>query len=141
MEQRVSLITLGVADIARATAFYERLGWKASTASVPGEVTFFRAGGMAVGLWGRSNLASDTRQEDTGATFSGVALAYNTRSREEVDAVLAEAVAAGGRVLRPTEVPPWGGATGYFADLDGHAWEVAWNPSFPIAEDGTIRIP
>ena len=143
MEQRLSLVTLGVADLARSRRFYEEgLGWRASGASTD-EVAFFQLGGIALALWGREALAEDARLPDPGpgGGFGGVALAHNVRTREEVDAVLARARAAGGRVLRPGEDASWGGYTGYFADPDGHLWEVAWNPHFALREDGALQLP
>jgi hypothetical protein len=142
MEQRVSLITLGVADVDESRRFYERLGWRASRASVPGVVTFFQAGGMALALWGRNELAADARMADDGAPrFGRVALAQNVRRREDVAAVLAEAEAAGGRLQRPDADTDWGGRVGYFTDPDGHLWEVAWNPHFTLAPDGALKLP
>lgn len=138
MEQRVSLITLGVRDLARARAFYEALGW--TTGAEPGDdVVFFQCGGMVVSLWDRARLAEDTRVEDPGG-WGGITPAYNARSPEEVDAVLAEAAAAGGTVLRPGAKTFWGGYSGAFADTEAHAWEVAHNPHWTIAEDGSIRL-
>ncbi len=141
MEQRLSLVTLGVADVARSRRFYERLGWMASSASVVGEVAFFQLGGIALGLYGRAALAADAHLPDDGGGVGGVALAYNVRTRAEVDAVLAEVAAAGGRILKPAEDAVWGGYTGYVADPDGHPWEIAWNPHFPIAPDGALQLP
>jgi uncharacterized protein len=138
MEQRVSLITLGVADLGRARRFYEALGWRAS--GEPEGVVFFQAGGMVMALWGREALAEDAGVSPGGGGFGGVALAHNTRSREEVDAVLAEAQAAGARVLRPAQETFWGGYSGYFADPDGHVWEAAFNPGWPLDADGAVRI-
>ena len=140
MEQRVSLITLGVEDLARSRAFYERLGWKRSMKNVEG-VAFFQAGGMALALWSRADLAEDARLSPEGSGFRGVALAYNTRTKEEVDAVLAEAVAAGATLPKPAQDMFWGGYAGYFADPDGHLWEVAWNPGFKMKADGSITLP
>ncbi len=140
MEQRVSLITLGVADLARGRAFYEALGWKAAAYGNEG-VAFFQAGGIVLALWGRKDLAEDAKLADDGSGFRGVALAYNTRSKDEVDTVLAEAGRAGARILKPGQVAFWGGYTGYFADPDGHVWEVAWNPDFRIDADGSARLP
>ena len=143
MEQSLSLVTLGVADLARSRRFYEEgLGWRASGAST-GEVAFFQLGGIALALWGREALAEDARLPAPGPSgaFGGIALAHNVRTREEVDAVLARARAAGGRVLRPGEDASWGGYTGYFADPDGHLWEVAWNPHFTLREDGSLGLP
>jgi catechol 2,3-dioxygenase-like lactoylglutathione lyase family enzyme len=140
MEQRVSLITLGVADIQRSSRFYEELGWRRCMARAEG-VVFFQTGGMALALFPRHELAKDATVAPDGDGFCGMALAYNTRTREEVDAVLAEAEAAGAKLLKPAQEAFWGGYSGYFADPDGFPWEVAWNPSFTMAEDGSIRIP
>jgi uncharacterized protein len=138
VEQRVSLITLGVRDLARARAFYEALGW--TTNAAPGDdVVFFQAGGTIVSLWGREQLAEDTGVEDSGG-WGGITPAYNTRSDAEVDAVLAEVQAAGGTVLRPGAPTFWGGYSGAFADPEGHAWEVAHNPHWTIAEDGSVHL-
>jgi catechol 2,3-dioxygenase-like lactoylglutathione lyase family enzyme len=143
MEQRLSLVTLGVADLARSRRFYEEgLGWRASSASTD-DVAFFQLGGIALALWGRAELAADAGlpPPGPGGGFGGVALAHNVHRREEVDAVLARARAAGGRDLRPGTGTAWGGYTGYFADPDGHLWEVAWNPFFALDADGTLRLP
>lgn len=139
MEQRLSLITLGVADVARSRRFYEALGWRASGAS-EAEVTFFQLGGIVLSLWGRAELARDAVVTDGGG-WGGVALAHNARSRGEVDVILVEAGAAGARILKAAHETFWGGYAGYFADPDGHAWEVAWNPHFPLDVDGNIRLP
>lgn len=140
MEQRLSLVTLGVADVAASRGFYERLGWKAS--SVGGaEVAFFQVGGMALALWGAADLAADTGLPLGSGARRSVALALNVRRREDVDAVLAEAANAGGRILRRAEDKSWGGYAGYFADLDGHPWEVAWNPGFTLRDDGSLVLP
>jgi hypothetical protein len=104
-------------------------------------VVFFQAGGMALALYPRVELAKDARVAPEGSGFSGMALAYNTRSREEVDSALAEAQVAGAKLLKPAEEAFWGGYSGYFADPDGFPWEVAWNPSFAVMEEGSIRIP
>ena len=138
MEQRVSLITLGVADLARARRFYEALGWRTNAA--PGDdVVFFQAGGMVVALWDRARLAEDSGVEDAGG-FGGVTLAHNVRSPAEVDAVMAEAEAAGATVTRAAGETFWGGYSGAFADPDGHPWEIAHNPRWTIHEDGSISI-
>ncbi|HEY4136060.1 MAG TPA: VOC family protein [Alphaproteobacteria bacterium] len=140
MEQRISLVTLGVADLARARRFYEDgLGWTKNNAQ--DEVAFYQAGGMIVALWSRKELAADAKLEDDGKGFRGMSLAYNARSRAEVDAVLAEAAKAGGAIPKVAEETPWGGYAGYFADLDGHLWEVAHNPFWTIAPDGSVRMP
>ena len=140
MQPRLSLVTLGVADVAAARAFYERLGFKASAASQEG-VAFFAAGGVVLGLFGRAALAEDAQVADSAPGFSGVALAHNVSSEAEVDAVLAEAVAAGGCLLKAGQKVFWGGYSGYFADPDGHLWEVAFNPFFPLDSDGRITLP
>lgn len=144
MEQRVSLITLGVADLARATRFYRDLGWTPSPRFEGADVAFFQAGGMIVALWGRDDLAADTglSKEPSGDGPSArLALAYNARSREAVDAVIEEARRAGGTVVKPARDTAWGGYAGYFADPDGHLWEIAWNPGFAMIEDGSVRLP
>lgn len=140
MEQRLSLITLGVADVARSRAFYEALGWKASGIG-DGDVAFFQCGGLIFSLFGRADLAKDAALPAEGAGFRSIALAYNTRSRDEVDTVLAEMVAAGATLVKPAMDAFWGGYSGYAADPDGHLWEIAWNPGFPIAADGSISLP
>lgn len=139
MEQRISLITLGVVDLERAREFYEDgMGW------VPGfvgeDVIFYQAGGMVVALWSRSALAADAGLEEVATGFAGIAVAHNVRSAAEADAVLATAAAAGGRIVRPAEATPWGGYSGYFADPDGHLWEVAWNPEWILESDGSVRL-
>jgi hypothetical protein len=139
MEQRLSLVTLGVDDLARARGFYEGgLGWKRGNDNP--DVAFYQMPGMILALWSRASLAADAGVSDPGAAFAGLALAYNARSREEVDAVLAEAKAAGGTVVKPASDTFWGGYSGYFADPDGHLWEVAHNPFWTIAEDGSVRL-
>ena len=139
MEARLSLVTLCVADMARARRFYEALGWRASG---PGEgVTFFQLGGMILSLYGRAEQAADANLPAEGSGFGGIVLAHNVRERADVDSVLAEAKAAGATILKGAHEIFWGGYVGYFADLDGHPWEVAWNPHFPILEDGSIRLP
>lgn len=140
MEQRVSLITLGVTDLNRSREFYERLGWRRSMANTEG-IAFFQTGGIALVLYPRHELAKDATVAPEGQGFSGISLAYNTRSRNEVDSVLKEVQAAGATIVKPAHEAFWGGYSGYFSDPDGFLWEVAWNPHFPIAEDGSIRIP
>jgi predicted lactoylglutathione lyase len=140
MEQRVSIVTLGVVDLERSREFYERLGWRRSMAQAEG-VVFFQAVGMALALYPRDELAKDANVAADGQGFSGVTLAYNVRSREEVDSVLAEARNAGAQIPKPAQEAFWGGYSGYFSDPNGFLWEVAWNPGFPIADDGSIRIP
>ena len=139
MEQRVSLITLGVADVRRAREFYEQLGWEGQETE---ETVFFQAGGIALVLWGRDKLALDCGLADVQAAgFSGVVLAHNVRSEAEVDQVIAAAETAGATVTRPGAKTFYGGYAGCFTDLDGHVWEIAHNPGFPLAEDGCITIP
>ncbi|MBT6096144.1 MAG: VOC family protein [Rhodospirillaceae bacterium] len=142
MEQRLSLVSLGVADVAAATAFYERLGWQRSVANSNEAITFFQLGGIILGLYGGQALADDIGIENSDRLgFNGVTLAFNARSKDEVDAVLAEAKAAGANIVKPAEDVFWGGYSGYFSDPDGHHWEVAWNPFFPISEDGAVTLP
>src|SRR4051812_39006109 len=138
METRISLITLGYRDFDRARGFYEALGW--SGQSPDGEVVFIQAGGMVLGLWDRAFLAADSGVADSGG-WGGVTLAHNVRSPAEVDAVLEEAAAAGGRGLRGGAEALWGGYTGLFCDLHGHPWEAAPNPRRTIADDGTVLLP
>ncbi len=140
MERRVSFITLGVADLARARAFYEKLGFHASSASQD-DIVFFQLGGLALGIFPWAKLAEDVGIAEEGVGFRGVTIAYNTRSKEEVAAVLAEAVAAGGTLVKPAQDVFWGGHSGYFADPDGHLWEVAHNPFVPMDANGVITLP
>jgi len=140
MEPRVSLITLGVADLGRSKAFYEGLGFKASSLG-GGEVVFLQAGAVALCLFPRESLACDADVSAHGSGFRGFAIAHNVREKREVDAVIAEAIGLGGEVVRPAHDASWGGRSGYFADPDGHLWEVAWNPHFPLGPDGAVAIP
>ena len=140
MEQRITLITLGVGDLARSQAFFERLGWQRALRQATG-VAFFQCGGIAFSLFPRTELAADAGVADAGSGFAGFSLAYNTRDKAEVDAVLAEAVAAGARLVKPAQDAFWGGYHGYFSDLDGFLWEIAWNPGFPLDAAGAVRIP
>ncbi len=139
MEQRMSLITLGVADLARARRFYEGLGWRVGLA-VEGEVVFFQLNGLILTLYPRAALARDAGVAEAGSGFSGITLAHNVRGEAEVDAVLGEAARVGGRIVRPAHRAEWGGYSGYFADPDGHLWEVAHNPDFPIDGAGNTRL-
>jgi catechol 2,3-dioxygenase-like lactoylglutathione lyase family enzyme len=139
MEQRLSLVTLGVTDVGRARVFYEALGWR-TRAAPDDDVVFFAAGGTIVALWSRESLAGDSAVEDGGG-WGGITLAYNTRSSEEVDAVLAEAEGAGATVTRPAAATFWGGYSGVFLDPNGHAWEVAHNPHWTLADDGSVVLP
>jgi catechol 2,3-dioxygenase-like lactoylglutathione lyase family enzyme len=139
MEPRVSLITLGVRDLDRARSFYQALGWRASGGS-PDDVAFFQAGGMVLALWDRDRLAADSAVTD-GGEWGGVTLAYNTRSAAEVDAVMAEAGAAGAVIGREPAPTFWGGYSGVFVDPDGHPWEVAHNPGWALGPDGSVQLP
>ena len=139
MEQRVSLITLGVRDIKRSREFYEALGWQGQETE---ETVFFQAGGMAIVLWHEDKLADDAGlPERTAGEFRGVALAQNVRSRHEVDQAMAAAEEAGATVTRSPAETVYGGYAGYFTDPDGHAWEVAHNPGFTLEADGALTLP
>jgi uncharacterized protein len=134
----VSLVTIGVTDLARSRRFYEALGW--TTGAAPDDdVVFFQAGGMIVALWNRAELAEDSVVTDSGG-WGGITLAYNARSPEEVDAVLEEAGRAGATIGRPGAATFWGGYSGVFLDLDGHPWEVAHNPYWTLGEDGSVSL-
>jgi uncharacterized protein len=138
MQQRVSVITLGVSDLARSRAFYESLGWR-SGASPEDDVVFFQSGGMVVALWDRARLAEDSAVSDPGG-WGGVTLAHNVRTEAEVDAVIDEARAAGAAIGREPAATFWGGYSGVFIDPDGHPWEVAHNPGWVIAPDGSVAL-
>ena len=140
MEQRLTLITLGVEDLAESTRFYERLGWRRSMEHLA-DVAFFQCGGIVFGLYPRTALAEDAGVPAERSGFPGFALAYNTRSREEVDATLAEAEAAGAEIVQPARTVFWGGYSGYFRDPSGHLWEVAWNENLVPDEAGAARLP
>ncbi|MBI5039724.1 MAG: VOC family protein [Gammaproteobacteria bacterium] len=140
MEQLISLITLGVRDLHKSIAFFERLGWQRSVKAAEG-VAFFQCGGIVVSLFPLTDLAKDAGVSAERSGFGGFAVAYNTRSREDVDVILAEAAAAGADIVKPAQDVFWGGYSGYFRDLDGHLWEVAWNPGFPLDERGAIQLP
>lgn len=147
----VSLVTLGVRNVAAATEFYERLGFARSPASVPGEVSFFRTPGCALAVWSAAELATDSTAAGGSIAaptsipapgdFRGVALAINVDSRARVDAVLAHAESVGADIRRPALATEWGGYSGYFADPDGHLWEVAHNPGWPLDERGLPQLP
>ncbi|WP_157014768.1 VOC family protein [Mesorhizobium xinjiangense] len=149
LEPRISVITLGVDDLDRAAGFYDAMGLERNRKFTEG-VAFFQMGGMILALWPRAELAKDAGLADTPPTasggeavpgFSGVALAYNTRSEAEVAAILDQAETAGGRILRPAARAFWGGVQGYFTDTEGNLWEVAHNPEFPIDTEGRIALP
>ena len=139
MEPRISLVTLGVDDLARAKAFYEQLGWHGQEVEA---TVFVQAGPLALVLWGRDKLAADCGlPAGAAAGFGGIVLAQNVRSASEVDAIVAAAAAAGATVTRPPAETFYGGYAGVFTDPDGHAWEIAHNPGFALAEDGALTIP
>lgn len=139
MQQRISLITLGVADVGRSRAFYERLGWQGQEIE---ETVFFQAGDAALVLWGRNKLAEDAGIDDERRDgFGGIALAHNVRSRADVDGVLAEAANAGAEITRAASETFYGGYAGSFTDPDGHVWEIAYNPGLPLGPDGSVTIP
>ena len=138
MQPRVSVITLGTSDVDRARSFYEAMGWTAS--SPDGEVVFMQARGMVVALWSRELLAEDSGVTDAGG-WGGITLAHNVASPDAVDAVLAEARAAGARIARDAAPTSWGGYAGVFLDPDGHPWEIAHNPHWPLADDGAVQLP
>jgi len=141
MKPRVSLITLGVDDLARARRFYETgLGWKVSGAGNENVVFIQLAGGVVLGLFSRQSLAEDAHLSDAGSGFGGVTLAQNLESKEAVDAAMAKALAGGARLLKKPVDVFWGGYSGYFADPEGHVWELAWNPFFPLSADGGITL-
>jgi catechol 2,3-dioxygenase-like lactoylglutathione lyase family enzyme len=137
MDQRLSLVTLGVSDLARARAFYEALGWRGES---PDEsVVFFQAGGMVVALWDRDALAADSGVLDGGG-WGGVTLAYNVNSPDDVEATLTDAVDAGATLARAGAPTFWGGYSGVFVDPEGHPWEVAHNPGWPLSDDGSVHL-
>ena len=140
LEPRISIVTLGVDDLDRAVRFYEAMGLERNRKITEG-VAFFQMGGMILALWPNEELAKDAGLQNQRSSFSGVALAYNTRSEEEVAAVLAAAEKAGGRILKRAERTSWGGTQGYFEDPEGNLWEVAYNPDFPIDAEGRISLP
>jgi uncharacterized protein len=140
MEPRISIVTLAVDDLDRAVRFYQEMGLTRHRGITDG-VAFFQMGGMILSLFPRADLAKDAGIENRPTGFAGVALAYNTRSDAEVDEVIAAAKAAGGRIVKKPERAFWGGYSGYFADTEGHLWEVAHNPGFPIDGEGRIALP
>jgi predicted lactoylglutathione lyase len=141
VQPRLSFVTLGVADVAVSRTFYEALGFRASAASQEGAVAFFDAGGVVLSLFGRSALAKDAGMADDRPGFSGIALAHNVNSEADVDNVLKEAVAAGAKLVKAGQKAFWGGYSGYFADPDGHLWEVAYNPFMPLDAVGRVALP
>lgn len=139
MDQRVSLITVGVADLARSRRFYERLGWRGQEVEA---TVFFQIGGQALVLWGREQVAADAGIVDDGtATFSGIVLAHNVGSRDEVDQIVAAAASAGAEITKDPAETFYGGYAGFFRDPDGHVWEIAHNPGFTLHTDGSLTLP
>ena len=139
MEQRLSVVTLGVADLARSRQFYEQgLGWKRGNAN--DDVVFYQLNGMVLALFSRTELAKDAHVRADGHGFGGIALALCARSRDEVDDILVQAKRAGARILKPAEDAFWGGYSGYFADPDGHPWEIAWNPFWTLTPEGNVKL-
>jgi predicted lactoylglutathione lyase len=140
MEPRLTLVTLGVADLGRSRGFYEALGFEPCGFQNP-DVAFYEAGGVVLALWSRQSLAEDAGIPEGGSGFRGISLAHNTRSESEVDAVLAHAVRSGAKLIKAAKKVFWGGYSGYFADPDGHLWEVAYNPGFPLDAAGHLQLP
>ena len=141
MDQRLTIVTLGVASVPDARRFYEKLGWTASSASQGDDVAFFQMNGTALSLFGRSALAADAAIADSRPGFSGVTLAQNLDSPRAVDDAYARALAAGATALKRPETAFWGGYSGYFSDPDGHIWELAHNPFFPLDADRNLVLP
>jgi predicted lactoylglutathione lyase len=137
----ISLITLGVAEIARATAFYEKLGFVLSKRASEASVSFFKAGGVVLAIWSRESQRGDANANDLWTGNGGIVVAQNVASESEVDAMMAKAETAGARILKPASKTFWGGYNGYFADPDGHVWEVAYNPFWPLDENGRVDLP
>ena len=137
----ISLITLCVADIAKATAFYEKLGFVLSKQASEASVSFFKAGAMVLAIWSREAQKEDANADDLWTGNGGIVVAQNVASESEVDAVMANAEAAGARILKPAAKAFWGGYNGYFADPDGHVWEVAHNPFWSLGEEGRVNLP
>ena len=138
MEQRISIVTLGVRDLARAQRFYEALGWRGQVVE---ETVFFQAGGQAIVLWGRDKLAADAGVTDDGGAFGGIVLAHNVRSRAEVDELVERAASAGATVTRLPGATFYGGYAACFRDPEGHLWEIAHNPGLPLDDEGRLTVP
>lgn len=144
VEQRISLVTLGVSDLERSRTFYEALGWSGQTVE---HTVFFQAGGQGLVLWGLDQLAADAGltaesvESPEHKGFRGVTLAHNVRSNDEVDQVMAAAQTAGGRITKPAQRTFYGGYAGHFTDPDGHLWEIAHNPGFTLDADGSLTVP
>jgi hypothetical protein len=141
MRPRVHIITLGVKDVERSKRFYEKgLGFKVSSASQD-DVVFFLTEGLVLALYPQATLAEDAMVSEKGSGFRGVTLAHNVENKDEVAEILKEAEKAGAKIVKPAQDVFWGGHSGYFADPDGHLWEVAWNPHFSFAKDGGLKLP
>ena len=142
MQPALSLVTLGVTDLSRSITFYESLGFVRKVRAAGG-VGFFQVGAMAFAVWQAADLAEDARAavNESATGFRGVSLSWNCPSESDVDAVFALAERAGARIAKPPQAAPWGGYAGYFADPDGHLWEVAYNPGFPLSDDGRLTLP
>jgi predicted lactoylglutathione lyase len=140
MEPRISLITLGVDDIPQSRKFYEAMGFTASSASMD-DVVFFKSRGTVLALYPRKLLAEDAKTPSDGTGFRAVTLAHNVREKQDVARILEKAESAGAKILKPAQDVFWGGHSGYFTDPDGHLWEVAWNPHFPLNENGEVLLP
>ncbi len=138
MDQRLSVVTLGVADLERSRRFYETLGWERGNSE--DEIVFFQMNGSILALFPREHLAADAQVPSEGDGFRGVTLAYCARSKEEVDAVMKEAEEAGADIVKTAQMVFWGGYSGYFADPDDHLWEVAWNPHWTIDSEGNVSL-
>lgn len=141
LRPRINIVTLGVSDVALSTAFYQRLGWRRSAESSTPGISFFQLDNLLLAVFSRDALAEDAALEPTPAGFGGITLAQNLASPEAVDSAIAEAVAAGATLLKPAAATFWGGYSGYFADPDGHPWEVAHNPFFPLDAQGLVALP
>ena len=141
MEQRISMIALGVSDLQRARQFYETgLGWRVSK-SGGDKIIFFQLQEMVLGLYPRHLLAEDANLSETGSGFGGITIAYNARDKKEVEQILNQAQNAGATILKTAQNVFWGGYSGYFTDLDSHLWEVVWNPHWKLGEDGCLKLP
>ncbi len=141
MRQQINIVTLGVKDLKRSLSFYiDGLGWKASSASTE-NIVFFQMGGVVFALYPREKLAEDVKINSDGSGFAGITLAYNAKDEAEVDDVLEKVENLGANIIKKAEKVFWGGYSGYFADLDGHLWEVAWNPFFEFDESDNLVLP
>lgn len=138
---RVNIVTLGISDLKASTAFYEKLGWRRSKKAGNEHISFFALANLVLALYPRANLAEDAKIANTPPGFGGFTLAQTLASEAAVDDAMREAVKAGARILKAPQKASWGGYSGYFADPDGHPWEVAFNPFFPLNEQGLVVLP